>query len=188
MTVSYVYFIKETEEIASISNYKKDTDLPFVEVPESLVKPIMIGREILRDYKVYFDIKLAEYVFTAKIDLHEPLSTSWDSSIYKIPIVTEKDKNFDILVTTDNKTWIIEASEKVKNAFGKTKDSPYHYFEIYITEKDDANVLFYTLPIRSMDLIEKEQIIFKNIDIPDYSSVYCRKIFETYGHIIKNEN
>lgn len=187
MTVSYVYFIKETEEIASISNYKKDTELPFVEVPESLVKPIMIGRELLRDYKVYFDIKLSEYVFTAKMDLHEPVSTTWDSSIYNIPIV-KKDENFDILVIRENRNWKIKPSQKVKDAFGKNKDSPYHYFELYITEKDDANILLFTLPIKSLDLIENDQIVFKNVDITGPASVYCKKIFENYGYLIKDEN
>lgn len=187
MTVSYVYFVKDTEEIASIGNFKKESDLDFIEVPESLVRPIMIGREPLRDYKVAFDIKLGEYVFTAKMDVHESVSVTWDDSVYKIPEVIDT-AEFDIKITTNKNQWKIEASEKVRAVFGKTKDSPYHYFEFYITRRDDANVLLAVLPVRSVDLIEKSEIVFDNIDIREPSSVYCKKIFETYAHIINDEN
>lgn len=187
MTTSYVYFVKETEEIASIGNFKKESDLDFIEVPESLVRPIMIGRESLRDYKVAFDIKLGEYVFAAKIDVHESISVTWDDSVYKIPEISDV-KEFDIKITTNKNKWKIEASESVRSAFGKTKDSPYHYFEFYITRRDDANVLLAVLPVRSSDLVKKTEIVFDNIDIREPSSVYCKKIFETYAHIIEDEN
>jgi hypothetical protein len=185
MTVSYVYFIKDTEEIASISNFKKDTDIDFIEVPASLIQPIMAGREPLRDYKVTFDIKLGEYVFTAKMDVHESVSVTWNDSVYKIPEIDNDD--FDIKIITNGTTWTIEASDRVKTAFGKTKDSPYHYFEFYITRKDDANVLLEVLPVRSNDLIEKKEIIFNNIDIRESFSVYCKRIFDVYSHVIIND-
>lgn len=188
MTTSYVYFIKETEEIAAIANFKKETHLDFIEVPESLINPIMTGRESLRDYKVSFDIKLGEYVLTAKLDVHESVSMSWNDSVYKIPEVDNNINDFDIKITTNKNKWTIEASETVRSAFGKTKDSPYHYFEFYITRRDDANVLLAILPIRSTNLIENEKIVFDNIDIREPSSIYCKKIFETYAHIIDDEN
>jgi hypothetical protein len=187
MTVSYVYFVKETEEIASIGNFKKESELDFIEVPESLILPIMTGREPLRDYKVSFDIKLGEYVFTAKMDVHESISVTWNDSVYKVPETTSISE-CDIKITTKKNKWTIEASDNVRAAFGKTKDSPYHYFELYITRRDDANVLLKILPIKSNDLIENKEIIFDNIDIREPSSVYCKKIFETYAHIIDDEN
>jgi len=166
MTVSYVYFVEETQEVASIGNVKVDnSNLKFIEVSNDEVKLILSGRERLRDYKVSFDIALGEYVFAAKIDVHEAVSVSWDSSIYKVPASIENaDADIVIIEDTKSKLWTVTVSEKVKATLGKLSQSQYYMFELYITRKDDANILLATLPIISFELIKNGKIEFKNID------------------------
>ena len=186
MTVSYVYFVEDTQEIASIGNVKlEDSNLKYIEVPYEDVRPILTGRERLRDYKVLFDVALGEYIFSAKIDVHEAVSVTWDSSIYQVPLLDFVDNSGDVLIVEDSKLkiWTISVSEKVKSTLAKLSDSHHHMFELYVTRKDDANVLLTTLPIFSLDLVKNGKIIFKDIDFKEPTSVYCKKIFDSYHHV-----
>jgi len=187
-TSAYVYFIKETGEIASIGNIKKeDSPLSFIEVPHEEVKPILIGRDRLRDYKVSFNIKLSEYVFSPKIDVHEAISMSWDESIFQIPRKNTNSTKYDIIVreSKNHRSWSVAVSDRVISAYAKTSDTVYSYFDLYITRQDDANVLLHTLSINTFDLLKGKRINFENVDIAEPTSVYCKKIFDRYIHIIK---
>lgn len=180
---AFVYFDKDSEEIASIGHYQPQTELPHIEVPFDLIRDIVTGRESIRDYKVAFSIRLGEYVLSAKLDVHEPISTSWDQSIYQIPLNLSSD-TADICIEqiVRENVWKVTVSDAVVNAYGKTGQSPYHHFDLYITRKDDANVLLGTLSIYSTMLLRTKEIIFKNIDIHEPASVYCKKIFQSYSH------
>jgi hypothetical protein len=185
MTLSYVYFIEETQEIASISNVRsEDTTLKYIEVLHEEVRPILSGRERLRDYKVVFDLKLGEYVFAPKLDVHEAQSLSWDDAIFQVPTINfVKDGDLIFIEDTKNKIWTIEVSEKVKTVFGNLSETQQQQFEFYVTRKDDANVLLATFKVDTVQLLKFGKIEIKTVDINEPTSVYCRKIFDSYLHV-----
>jgi mannose-6-phosphate isomerase-like protein (cupin superfamily) len=185
MTVAYVYFVEDTQEIASISNIKTEQEnLKVIEVPHEEVRPILSGRERLRDYKVSFDLKLGEFVFVPKLDVHEAQSLSWDDAIFQVPSSNYlKDADVVFMEDSKNKTWTIEVSESVKTAFRNIPESQQQQFEFYVTRKDDANVLLSTFRVDNQQLSKFGKIEIKTVDINEPTSVYCRKIFDSYLHV-----
>jgi len=185
MTISYVYFVEETQEIASISNVKSDVEnLKCIEVSHEEVRPILSGRERLRDYKVSFDLKLVDYIFTPKLDVHEALSVSWDGAVFQVPC-TNSITSADVIFVEDvkDKSWLIQVSDSIKAAFKNIPETQQQQFEFYITRKDDANILLKTLTVNTVQLLKFGKIEFKNLDINESTSVYCRKVFDSYLHI-----
>jgi len=188
MNQSYVYYDKDTEEIVSISNHIKEfSNYPYVSVDLEAVRPILVGKKSLRDYKVIYNNEIKEYEFVSVLDLldlHESSSQSWDESIYKIPTQTDV-KDIDMIIEDRKDIWKIKFSKNIKKKYSNI--DTFSVLEFYVTRKNDANVLLSKILIKISEIASKNYISIKKNEITDSYSIYCKKRFDSYL-LVKNEN
>lgn len=183
----YVYFDVETGNITQVSN-KLLSDENYIRVEYFEIKDIIDGKEPLTDYKVIIDLKTKKYGLQSFRDFL-PQSFLWNEFVYKIPLDNSKIDNADIVFEQNkNKNkWVIKFSKEVYQLLldRKTFMSLEELLHFYITEEDDMNILIETVKFKISEINENREFILRSNSASQSVSVYCRKIFDTYSHIIK---
>lgn len=180
-----VYFDSDTGRIVAITNeLRSDDEYAVITVDFKLVENLLIGSEIFDQYRVLLNETSKEYQLEKvnSVDLR-----SLTDSVFKIPLV-KKPANTDLIVVQDrqNEKWIIKLNEAVYQSLLATQisnlDKPTN---LYITDLNDPNVLHDTLTFSISQFNNSRQIEFDLFDITLPVSIYCRKYFTSYAHIIK---
>lgn len=180
----YVYYDIETGNVLSVSNEKNES-LPFIKVEASEVSTIVSGKENVGDYKVVLDLASKEYVLQAYYD-KEAKYLSWDTTVYRFPVITEFNNTLDVLAIQDQSlgTWTFQFSSSIHKIL-VTRQHYVGVINFYITKFDDANVLYETIRIDIGQIDKDGKIIITSNTALTSASVYCFKVFDSYGHLIK---
>lgn len=180
-----VYFDSDTGRIVAVTNeLRTDDEYAVITVDFKLVEGLLNGIEIFDHYRVLLNETSKEYQLEKvnSVDLR-----SLTDSVFKIPLVKKSD-NTDLIVVQDRQKgkWIIKINEAVYQTLLSTQMSNLNKpTNLYITDFNDPNVLHSTLTFSIDQFENSKQIEFELFDTDVPVSIYCRKYFTSYAHIIK---
>lgn len=154
-----------------------------VKINDDVVEAINRGEIQLKQCFVNVDqteVQISDSNSLIKIDdiLHRIIEKKWS-----------EDEDFDVLVQYDKEHQTLKLSlaeylggtaisntKKIKRQLDWAGDTK---ITLIISDYNDPNVLYYFISLRIDDLIGKEKII-ENLKLPEYFSVYTRRIFKNY--------
>jgi hypothetical protein len=177
-TKRYVYYNIADGKVLHIRNYKEDDQSPFIEVD---TKDINESKS-LSDYLVVpHNNKMV--LIEVKVDWPD---FDINNDIYEIEKTSYKPKEYDLLITQNNKkkSFVVSLSAelkfKLRGFAGQTRT-----MILYVTSENDPNILYSTITISSDDLIKEKTLRYKFDNDYDGSipcNIYTRKMFENYKH------
>lgn len=183
----YINFKEDTGEIWKLTN-ELDISTPYVEIDRQTMLDFASGEKKMDDYIVVpSSDKTLKYEIKFK---HKDLSEfDVDKSIHHMLKVKTFDTNNAFVVTQDLKkgTWIISLTKELRELLTSTLYYKDKNQLIYVTKKDNPNILLDTLDIKlynvlygdSYELESYNKEVAKNSDV----SLYSGKVFENYFHI-----
>tara|TARA_B110000503_G_scaffold142949_1_gene241779 strand:- start:9500 stop:10084 length:585 start_codon:yes stop_codon:yes gene_type:complete len=187
----YLNFKELTGEIWKITN-ELDISTPYIEVDKTTMVEFAEEHKKMRDYIVVpSSDKTAKYEIKFK---HKDLSEfDVDSSIHQLSkvVAAENSSAFSIIQNIKNGTWTISLTEELRELLTSTLYYKDKNQVIYITKKNDPNILLDTLDIMLYNVLYTDyyvmpgvnSVVAKNKDV----SLYCGKVFENYYHILETE-
>jgi hypothetical protein len=191
--VRYVFYNPETGLINKITNSYNNEIEPHVTVPFNQVKDILEGIESYTNYKVVFSPDEKDFILIKK-DEEAEILTSINDIIFQIPFIIDTavplvyDTMNDLTFVQDYKDtcWKIYINGNLAKSLSEKKIYFDKKYEIYVTAKNDPNILVKTMTIPFNQLVENYYYIipFDNIDVDEIPiSLYCRKLFTKYQYI-----
>ena len=183
----YINFKEDTGEIWKITN-ELDSSTPYIEIDRQTMLDFSEERKKMDDYIVVpSSDKDLKYEIKFK---HKDLTEyDVDKSIHHLPKVKKVDTHnaFSIIQNLKKGTWTISLTEELRTLLTSTLYYKDKNQVIYITKKDNPNVLLDTLDIKlynvlyseSYEMQEQDKAVAQNSDV----SLYCGKVFENYYHI-----
>lgn len=191
--VRYVFYDPESGVIQAITNSYNNEITPHVTVPFSQVKDILEGKELYINYKVVFSPDEKDFILIKK-DEEEEILTSINDIIFQIPfsvdttvpLIYDSMNDLTFIQDYNDTCWKIYINGSLARSLSEKKIYFDRKYEIYVTAKNDPNILIKTMEIPINELIEHYHYIlpFDNIDTNETPiSLYCRKIFTKYQYI-----
>lgn len=188
----HVYYDGDTGIIKSISN-GQESNMPFILVHFDQVKSILEGKDFIENYKIIFSPDDKDFVFVRKEDEEEILQ-SINDVIFQIPTIVDTrfpiihDPLNDITIIQDyNDTcWKIIVNGSLAQSLKKRNLYFDRYFDFYITDYNDPNILHKTFSVSVKELVDNFFVIlpFDEVEYSDKRvSIFTRKLFTKYQHI-----
>jgi hypothetical protein len=180
----YFNFNKDTGQVLNCGVIKKGNS---IEVSESLGHDIANGLKNLSQYIVILEdgkyiVKSKNEMEGIKYEISAPDKIE-NKNVYKIEPNNVNDK-ISFKLDMKNKQWNIGINENLGKEIANTLDmSKDIVLDFYVTEKDDANILDYILPVNLNNLIKQKTLTMdhKSNNVP---SLYCRKIYDCSYEVI----
>lgn len=187
----YINFKEDTGEIWKLTN-ELDISTPYVEIDRQTMLDFADGRKRMDDYIVVpSSDKDLKYEIKFK---HKDLSEfDVDKSIHHLPKVEKYETNNAFVITQNlsQGTWIISLTKELRDLLTSTLYYKDKNQLIYVTKKDNPNILLDTLDIKMYNVLytDKFEMEVQNKDIAKRAdvSLYCGKVFENYFHIQETE-
>jgi len=191
--VRYVFYNPETGVISSITNSYNNESEPHVTVPFSQVKEILEGTDLHTNFKVVFSPDEKDFILIKK-DEEEEILTSINEVIFQIPfnidtanpLIYDSMNDLTFIQDYNDTCWKIYINGPLADVLKEKKIYFDKNYEIYVTAKNDPNILIKTIIIPINELVENYYYIlpFDRIDVDEVPiSLYCRKIFTKYQYI-----
>jgi hypothetical protein len=191
--VRYVFYNPETGLISSITNSYNNEIEPHVTVPFSQVKSILEGNDLYTNFKVVFSPDEKDFILIKK-DEEEEVLTSINDIIFQIPfsvdttvpLIYDTMNDLTFIQDYEDTCWKIYINGTLADSLKEKKIYFDRSYEIYITAKNDPNILIKTMIIPINELVDNYYYIipFDNIDVDEVPiSLYCRKLFTKYQYI-----
>jgi hypothetical protein len=187
----YLNFKELTGEIWKITN-ELDISTPYIEIDRTTMVEFAEEHKKMKDYVIVpSSDKKAKYEIKFK---HRDLTEfDVDSSIHQLPKVAtiENTSAFSIIQNTTAGTWTIALTEELRELLTSTLYYKDKNQVIYITKKNDPNILLDTLDIMLYNVLYTDSyvmpgvntLVAKNKEV----SLYCGKVFENYYHILETK-
>ena len=174
-----VYYDKDTGNILSITNEKREDFLNSFEVDYDLVKEFFNGKKISSNYKVVF-VDQTTPVIISKNDTDVNLI-----NIDEVPNVDHWDSMFTIENYPLLKQWGFQLRPDQRAILKQHNLNT--AFEIFIVDKDYNNMLIRSIKILLKDLLDDDRIyiehkLHKEADVEN--RIFVRKFFSTIGYQI----
>lgn len=174
-----VYYDKDTGNIVSITNEKREDFLNSFEVEYDLVKEFFNGKKNSSNYKVVF-VDQTTPVIISKNDT--------DVNLINIDEVSNVD-HWDSMFTIENypllKQWGFQLRPDQRAILKQHNLNT--AFEIFIVDKDYNNILIRSIKLLLKDLLDDDRIyiehkLHKEADVEN--RIFVRKFFSTIGYQI----
>jgi hypothetical protein len=174
-----VYYDKDTGNILSITNEKREDFLNSFEIEYDLIKEFFNGKKISSNYKVVF-VDQTTPVIISKNDT--------DVNLINIDEVSNVD-HWNSMFTIENypllKQWGFQLRPDQRVIL--TQHNLNTAFEIFIVDKDYNNMLIRSIKILLKDLLNDDRIyiehkLHKEADVEN--RIFVRKFFSTIGYQI----
>ena len=185
----YLNFYEDSGRLWKSTNMLDDST-PYIEVDKEVVVDFNTGKKDLNDYVVVPSTK-PNQTYELRF-LHKEIDGyDVERSIHRI----EKDKEIEpnsIIIKQNliDGYWIVELTDQLKNVLGSTSYYKSKSHDLYVTYKDDPNILLDTLKIQFGKVLEtgsyKIESVNKSVAQRTDVSVYCAKIFDNYIHVLEN--
>jgi hypothetical protein len=174
-----VYYDKDTGNILSITNEKREDFLNSFEVEYDLIKEFFNGKKFSSNYKVVF------------VDQTTPVIISKNDTDVNLIIIDEvfKVEHWDSMFTIENypllQQWGFQLRPDQQTILKQHNLNT--AFEVFIVDKDYHDMLVRSIKIFLKDLLENDRIyvkheISKEADIEN--RIFVRKFFSTIGYQI----
>jgi hypothetical protein len=174
-----VYYDKDTGDILSITNEKREDFLNYFEVEYDLVKEFFNGKKFTSNYKVVF------------VDQTTPVIISKNDTDVNLIIIDEvlKVDHWDSMFTIENypllQQWGFQLRPDQQAVLKQHNLNT--AFEIFIVDKNYNNILIKSIKLFLKDLLENDRIYIKHevsneADIEN--RIFVRKFFSTIGYQI----
>jgi hypothetical protein len=174
-----VYYDKDTGNILSITNEKREDFLNSFEVEYDLIKEFFNGKKFSSNYKVVF------------VDQTTPVIISKNDTDVNLIIIDEvfKVEHWDSMFTIENypllQQWGFQLRPDQQTILKQHNLNT--AFEVFIVDKDYNDMLVRSIKIFLKDLLENDRIyvkheISKEADIEN--RIFVRKFFSTIGYQI----
>lgn len=183
----YLNFKEATGEIWKVTN-ELDVSTPYVEVDRQTMKDFAEQRKRMSDY-IIVPSSDENLKYEIKFKHKDLLQFDVDKSVHHLPKVETYDTNnaFVIKQNIKNGTWVIHLTEKLRELLNSTLYYKDKNQIIYVTEKDNPNVLLDTLDIKMYNILHTNSYQLENYSLPVAKnlnvSLYCGKAFDNYFHI-----
>jgi hypothetical protein len=177
---NYVYFNPETGEIKHISNYLIPGESNYIQVNNAELADIRSNKDSPADYHVVMDFKTNEYIMQNIAD-GDVRSFNWNDEVYQMPNTGEA--SVKLVQNTADGTWTLTISEQITSVFSGQSHHVNYKLAFYATKPDDVNVLYGILKFRILDLLTTGTFTIKHESALVPTSVYCRRMFDSYAHI-----
>lgn len=184
----YINFREGSGEIWKVTN-ELDISTPYVEIDRETMLEFTQGVKDMTDYIVVpSSNEKSKYEIQFK---HKDLSDfDVDLSIHHLPKVSDYDLKESAVVIKQNVeagTWTVIFTAPLRDLLNSTQYYKDKNQIIYVTKKDDPNILLDTLDIKMINVLltdsHEMQMFDKNIAKMKDISLYCGKVFEQYYHI-----
>jgi hypothetical protein len=187
----YLNFKELTGEIWKVTN-ELDMSTPYIEVDRTTMIEFSEEHKKMRDYIIVpSSDKKAKYEIKFK---HKDLSEfDVDTSIHQLPKVAtiENSSAFSIIQNTKTGSWTIALTQELRELLTSTLYYKDKNQIIYITKKNDPNILLDTLDIVLYNVLYTDSYVMPGVDLSVAKnkdvSLYCGKVFENYYHILETE-
>lgn len=183
----YLNFREATGEIWKVTN-ELDISTPYIEVDRQTMKDFAEQRKKMADY-VIVPSSDENLKYEIKFKHKDLLQFDVDKSVHHLPKVETYETNnaFVIKQNIKNGSWTIHLTEKLRELLTSTLYYKDKNQIIYVTQKDNPNILLDTLDIKMYNILYTDSYQLENQQIkvaqnPDVS-LYCGKVFDNYFHI-----
>jgi len=180
----YLYVEKKSLRIRRNSPMlKQDDECHIIRIDPDLGSKLIHSPHLLNQYVVYFDGDKAHLIEKEKT------SEAVNQFFYTPILLKENVPDPEITVTIKANQMTIELKkELIQYAWSLygTLEKTKQYIEYYVSSKNNPNKLIEIIKVNMMDLSQSNGIMvydFKH-DITKVS-IFTRKVFETYGLVIK---
>lgn len=176
---NYVYFNPDTGEIKHISNYLIPDESNYIQVNNAELADIRNNKESPASYRVVMDFKTNEYIMQNIAD-GDIRSFNWNDEVYQMPNTGDA----SVVLVQDSKegTWTLTVSEQICKVLSGQANHINYNLAFYVTKPDDVNVLYSILKFRVIDVTTTGTFTIKDVSAHERSSVYCRRVFDSYLH------
>lgn len=176
---NYVYFSPESGEIKHIANYLIDGLSDYIQVNIAELADFRNNKDTPANYRVVMDFKTNEYILqnTADGDIR---SFNWNDEVYQMPNIGEA--SIVLMQNASLGTWTLTISEQVCSVLAGQANHVNYNLAFYITKPDDVNVLYSILKFRVIDVTTTGTFTIKDESALIPTSVYCRRVFDSYLH------
>jgi len=184
----YLNYKEDTGQVWKLTN-ELDTSTPYIEIDKETMVEFANERKRLSDY-IVVPSTATETKYELKLKHYTVEQFDVDKSIHKFPKGPLNEKLvFNIIQDLKNGKWYASLSKDLKilltsSAYYKDKSHM-----VFVTHKDDPNILLDTLKIEFKEVFNNERALIKNtnkkvaqtVDV----SVYCGKVLDFYSHIVE---
>ena len=186
----YLNFKEDTGEIWKATN-ELDNSTPYIEVEAETYRSFTGGAKRLSDYVIIpgTDNKSKWEIQFKHKDLND---FDVDKSIHHIEKFDSVDTDeavFGVVQNLTEGTWTITLTDSLKERLTSTLYYKDKTLLMYITKKDDPNILLDTMSIKLYNVIYDNDYIVENVnnDVAKMEdvSIYCGKVFDKYQHIVE---
>jgi hypothetical protein len=182
----FVFYEAETGKIQSISSNETEVDYPYIEIKTDREREIVSRLDVFYRYKVSYDPDRKEFLLLeVNLDIEEFLRI--DDIIFQYPTVDEiVDQAVIVEQNIYHKKWKVYLGDKFFEEM-QQKPSQVDYFNIYITDQNDPNILHRTITVSFADLIKhrSSKVDFESELEMEPLSVFSRNHFPSHAHIFK---
>lgn len=183
----YINFREDTGEIWKVTN-EIDLSTPYLEINQQVMKDFAEERKKMDDYVVIpsSDESLKYEIKFKHKDLTE---FDVDKSVHHLSKVESYNTNNAFVIVQNLKagTWTIKLTEGLRELLTSTLYYKDKNQLIFITQKDNPNVLLDTLDIKMYNVLyaDSHTMQSQNIAVAKNPNVslYCGKVFDNYFHI-----
>lgn len=183
----YINFKEATGEIWKVTN-ELDVSTPYIEVDRQTMKDFAEQHKKMSDY-VVVPSSDENLKYEIKFKHRDLLEFDVDKSVHHLPKVVAYDTNNAFVIRQNLKEgiWTIQLTEKLRSLLTSTLYYKDKNQIVYVTQKDNPNVLLDTLDIKMYNVLyaDSYQLESQNVTVaqnPDVS-LYCGKVFDNYFHI-----
>lgn len=183
----YINFKEATGEIWKVTN-ELDVSTPYIEVDRQTMKDFAEQHKKMSDY-VVVPSSDENLKYEIKFKHRDLLEFDVDKSVHHLPKVVAYDTNNAFVIRQNLKEgiWTIQLTEKLRSLLTSTLYYKDKNQIVYVTQKDNPNVLLDTLDIKMYNVLyaDSYQLESQNVMVaqnPDVS-LYCGKVFDNYFHI-----
>jgi hypothetical protein len=177
---NYVYFNPETGAIKHIANYLIPGETNYIQVNNAELTDIHNNKDSPADYHVVMDFKTNEYIMQNIAD-GDVRSFNWNDEVYQMPNIGEA--SVKLVQDSALGTWSLTISEQISGVLAGQSHHINYNLAFYATKPDDVNVLYGILKFRVIDLLTTGTFTIKHESALVPTSVYCRRVFDSYVHI-----
>jgi hypothetical protein len=175
-----VYFDPDTGELRIITGELQADDPNFIRVNPAEIADLVNNKASPADYRVIIDFKTNEYILQNILD-GDVRSFNWNDEVYQIP--KEGEGSITLVQDKSAGTWTLKLTDKVRVSLSKQAIHAKSNLAFYATKPDDVNVLYGILKFRMIDITTNGEFTIEDDSARYESSVFCRRVFDSYRHI-----
>jgi len=188
----YVYYDEWSGEIYSVGNKFKDTQYSVLHTEDNTAAEILLGHLNPRKYIVN-DTPAGTFIMAKQDSLRIRSEENHLSKIIDVPLTVDKEinviaylENMMLEINIHSDVVLKMSGNNINKKFAKVHNENNTTLYFYIVEKNNPNILYKTIEIDPIDLINKGYMLYDLFDLSTKVAlgnidVLTRRVFKSYG-------